>query len=96
MRLAAFFLLLAATLGAYRQPANAQQVSVLPAPNAGSTYVSVSRLELRVVFPRDTATTWGWPERIKAGHRALYDWMVSIDAVDGPRTLSMTVDGRFD
>ena len=96
MRFAAFFLLLAATLGAYPQPANAQPASARPAPNAANTYVSVSRQELRVVFPRDTATTWGWPARIKPGHRALYDWMVSIDGVDGPRTLSMTVDGRFD
>ncbi len=93
MRLAAFFLLLATTLGAYPQPTDAQQASARPAPNAAGTYVSVTRQELRVVFPRDTATTWGWPERLAPGHQARYDWIVSIDGVDGPKVLRMLVDG---
>ena len=90
---AAFFLLLATSLAVYPDSGVAQEPIRRATSNAASTYASVSRQEIRIVFPRDTATTWGWPHPIQPGHHARYIWSIRLDGVDGPRHLSMTVSG---
>jgi hypothetical protein len=78
-----------------RPHALAAQVPAAPStPNASSARVTVSRQALRAVFPRDTATAWGWPDLIKPGHQAHYMWSVYLEGVDGSRHLSMSVSAN--
>ncbi|HEX8394158.1 MAG TPA: hypothetical protein VF665_17575 [Longimicrobium sp.] len=58
---------------------------------AGSTRIFASRRELRVVFPRDTAREWGWTELEDRNYSPWYAWTVSIDGMDGPRSLSVNI-----
>ena len=61
-------------------------------PAAGdTTRVTVSRREVRVTFPRDTAGRWGWPERQDPANPPQYWWGVMIDGMDGPRFLELRV-----
>jgi len=56
--------------------------------------VIVSRREVRVVFPRDTAHTWGWSERKDQAYSRSYVWAVLVDGMDGPRILWARLDDR--
>jgi hypothetical protein len=55
-------------------------------------HVQVSRDELRIVFPRDTAHRWGWsaapPEPANAPR---YSWRMEVDAIQGLRDLRFDV-----
>ena len=53
--------------------------------------VRVSRREVRVVFPRDTSRTWGWAARTAPGYGPPYVWTMTVDGMDGPRTLAISV-----
>ena len=50
--------------------------------------VTVSQHEFRVLFPPDTATTWGWSGQSDPGYYPLYAWSVQIDGMHGPQRLS--------
>lgn len=63
---------------------------------AESARVVVSRRAVRVVFPRDTARTWGWSERRDQGYFPSYVWGVIVEGMDGPRILWARVDGHSD
>jgi len=53
--------------------------------------VQVSRDELRIVFPHDTAHRWGWSAApAEPPNAPRYSWRMEIDAIEGPR------DIRFD
>src|SRR5690348_15400199 len=60
------------------------------------TRVIVNRREVRVTFPRDTAHTWGWSERKDPGYYPFYIWSISVDGMDGPRSLSLHAGRRGD
>jgi hypothetical protein len=94
MRPTAVVLLLSNALGAPTSVADGQQPTGPSPPNASETRVTVSRLELRVVFPRDTATAWDFPEQLRPRYRSDYRWTVAIDGVDGPQHLEMTPNRR--
>lgn len=60
------------------------------------TAVIVSRREVRVAFSRDTAHAWGWPARRDPRSDPSYIWSISIDGMDGPRSLSVRADRERD
>ena len=49
--------------------------------------VTVSRREVRVVFPRDTTRGWGWSDRKDPEYYPVYEWGVMVEGMDGPRAL---------
>jgi hypothetical protein len=52
--------------------------------------VTVSRREVRVVFPRDTATRWGWPvETVRFSYP--YVWSMGLEGMNGYRDVTLTV-----
>ena len=53
--------------------------------------VRVSRHELRIVFPRDTARRWGWSAPLQPDYVPLYSWAMDVDAIEGPRTIRLAV-----
>jgi hypothetical protein len=53
--------------------------------------VTVSRREVRVVFPRDEGTTWGWSGLADPQYWPGYDWGMSTTGMDGPRSLRLMV-----
>ena len=59
--------------------------------------VHVSRHELRIVFPRDTARRWGWSGPPEPGYYVpRYTWQMGIDAIEGPRDIRFDVtDASF-
>lgn len=57
-----------------------------PAPR-----ITASRRELRVVFPRDTAGSWGWSDVLEYGSTPSYSWRVTVEGVDGPRSIFLYV-----
>ena len=61
-----------------------------------SPRVLASRREVRVVFPRDTARTWGWSEKRDQGYLPSYVWGVVVEGMDGPRILWARLDGHSD
>jgi hypothetical protein len=58
--------------------------------------VIVNRREVRVVFPRDTARAWGWSARKEPGYYPFYIWGISVEGMDGPRSLLARVDRERD
>jgi hypothetical protein len=70
-----------------------------PSPTAWTAalavHVTVSRREVRAVFPRDDGSVWGWSALADPEYRPYYDWAVSVDGMDGPRSLRLFV-GRSD
>ena len=58
-----------------------------------SASVVATRRELRIVYPRDTATRWGW-DRGEESWRA-YGWTLRSDAIDRSHSLALivTVEG---
>lgn len=58
-------------------------------PNAAR--VTVSRTLVRVEFAPDTSGFWGWSVRNDPGYRPMYTWSVLVGGMDGPQTLSLTV-----
>lgn len=64
-------------------------------PGDASTRVLVSMREMRVIFPGDTATRWGWSDRRESSYYARYTWRVLIDGMAGERTLVFST-GRTD
>lgn len=57
---------------------------------AGPVRVIASRTQVRVIFPRDTARTWGWPaEADRSGGG--YAWGVFVDGIEGGRSVSLHV-----
>lgn len=66
-----------------------------PAP-LEPVHVIVNRRELRVVFPRDTARAWGWSARKEPGYYPFYIWGISVEGMDGPRSLVARVDRERD
>lgn len=54
-----------------------------------STRVDVSRREVRVTFPRDTATRWGFADRRDPQYWPFYAWSISVHGMDGSRSLSL-------
>lgn len=59
------------------------------------TRVRVSREEVRIEFPRDTARAWGWSGATEPSYRAEYVWGVTVDAIGEPQTLMLRA-GRTD
>jgi hypothetical protein len=57
-----------------------------------SMRVLVSRREVRVIFPRDTARAWGWSASIADGYVPSYYWGVMVGSMDVPRIISLRVD----
>jgi alpha-tubulin suppressor-like RCC1 family protein len=58
-------------------------------PNAAR--ITVSRTLMRVEFAPDTSGFWGWSVRNDPGYRPLYSWSVLVEGMDGPQTISLTV-----
>jgi hypothetical protein len=56
--------------------------------------VLVSRREVRVVFPPDTAHRWGWTAKKANSYAPTYQWGIDIDGIDGPRSFGFGAD-RF-
>jgi len=56
-----------------------------------ATRVLVSRREVRVLFPAETSHRWGWSRRNAGENSASYAWIVSIDGIDGPRSLMLSL-----
>jgi hypothetical protein len=56
-----------------------------------STRVLVSRREVRVFFPAETTHRWGWSRRTGAASSAHYAWTASVEGIDGPRLLTLSV-----
>jgi hypothetical protein len=71
-------------------PAVARPRATTPEP----VRVLVSRREVRVVFPRDTARAWGWSERQDPKYVPLYAWSVTVEGMDGPRQLALMARRR--
>src|SRR5262245_128175 len=86
MPAATLLLLLTLTTAAVAQPGGSP-----PTPNASAVRAVVSRHELRVVYPPDTATTWTWASPTGLAYRTRFSWSVAIDGIDGPRRLEMIV-----
>lgn len=61
------------------------------ARNVRAARVLASRREVRIVFPRETATAWGWSELEDRDYQPSYEWGASIDGMDGERTISLHV-----
>lgn len=75
------------------------QASLLMAQGATSadssqTYVAVSRHEMRVFFAPDTSRAWGWSAPSDTTRRRSYSWSVTVEGLDGPRSLSLQVERR--
>src|SRR5689334_17271922 len=69
----------------------AQAATAAPADRERPT-VRVSRDELRIVFPRDTAHRWGWSaEPPEPANAPRYSWRMEVDAIQGPRDLRLDV-----
>jgi alpha-tubulin suppressor-like RCC1 family protein len=51
--------------------------------------VTVSRREVRVVFPPDDGKAWGWSALADPNYRPWYDWGISVDGMDGLRSLRL-------
>lgn len=73
-------------------PAGARAVA--DPPDVRATRVLASRDELRIVFPRETADAWGWSELADPAYRPAYHWGLTIQGMDGPRTLWLNVERR--
>ena len=58
--------------------------------------VLVSRRDLRVVFPKDTARAWGWPARKEESASPSYVWGIVVEGMDGPRILWARLDSHSD
>ena len=61
---------------------------------ADSIHVLVSRREVRVVFPRDTAHAWGWSDRKELGYSRSYVWGILVEGMDGTRVLWARLDDQ--
>jgi hypothetical protein len=61
-----------------------------------AAHVTVSRREVRVVFPRDDATTWGWSALKDPEYSPWYDWGIGNDGMDGPLSLRLTIGRSAD
>jgi hypothetical protein len=61
---------------------------------AVATRVLASRREVRVVFPSEPARAWGWPPRSDSSYAAAFAWGATVDGLDGPRSLVLTVPAR--
>ena len=69
-----------------------QSTRTEPRTDSDQPSIRVSRHELRVVFPRDTARRWGWsapPDPPTYAPR--YTWRMEIDAIEGPHDLRFDV-----
>lgn len=86
MLVATLLLPLTLTTAAVTQPGGSPAT-----PNATGVRAVVSRQELRVVFPPDSASTWGWSGPTGLAYRTRYSWSVAIEGLDGPRRLEMIV-----
>jgi hypothetical protein len=91
VRLGVLLLPIAASLAVHPDPVAAQDKGGLAAPNDSTTRVTVSRREVRVTFPRDTAGRWGWSDRQDPANPPQYWWAVMIDGMDGHRPLELRV-----
>ncbi len=54
-----------------------------------AAHVTVSRREVRVVFPRDDGTTWGWSGLADPEYSPWYDWGIGNNGMDGPRWIRL-------
>jgi hypothetical protein len=70
-------------------PGSAQATA--PRTDGDRPSVRVSRDELRIVFPRDTAHRWGWSAPLQPGFAPRYSWGMQIDAIEGPRYVHLDV-----
>lgn len=74
----------------------ATSLAAVPPPAADAAMqVLVSRREMLIRFPRDTATAWGWLASDANGYAPRYDWGVVIDAPDEPVSLDLMVYGEL-
>ncbi|HET7550675.1 MAG TPA: hypothetical protein VFK04_05250 [Gemmatimonadaceae bacterium] len=64
----------------------------VPRRSRDSTRVLVSRRELRVIFPRDTARAWGWSASRANDYRPWYSWSIGVSGIDGPGNIELRVD----
>jgi hypothetical protein len=62
-----------------------------PATASLAVRVTVSRRTVRVVFPRDDSRVWGWSALVDPEYQPWYDWAISVDGMDGPRSLRLLV-----
>jgi hypothetical protein len=65
------------------------------ATSIAAVRVTVSRREVRAVFPLDEGGTWGWSALVDPGYEPWYHWGISVEGMDGPRSLLLLV-GRTD
>ena len=59
---------------------------------AESVRVLVSRREVRIEFPKDTAHAWGWSDRKDEAYSPSYAWVIHVEGMDGPRSLWVRID----
>lgn len=85
------FRLIAPVLLAGCAPARAPEPVAAP---EGAVRILVSRSEIRAIFPRDTARSWGWDAPQDRDYLPRYAWSIGFDGMDGPRSLELTADGR--
>jgi hypothetical protein len=44
---------------------------------------------MQVIFPRDTADSWGWSERTDPNYQPSYRWLVLVDGMDGMQSINL-------
>jgi hypothetical protein len=72
-------------------PALAAPGARAPTATRERTRVLASRREVRIIFPTDTARAWGWSERNAPTYQPQYAWGVTVEGMDGTRTLVVRV-----
>lgn len=63
-------------------------------PAADSVEVLVTRIEVRIRFAPDTASSWGWPASTDTIQRLRYAWSATIEGTDGPRSFDLAVKAK--
>jgi hypothetical protein len=61
---------------------------------AAGTRVIATREQVRVIFAADTADAWGWPASEGNGSAREYEWSISVNGLEGARTVLLTVPQR--
>jgi hypothetical protein len=59
-----------------------------------NTRVIATREQVRVIFPADTMSAWGWPSSEGQGFAREYHWWISANGLEGGRSISLMVNRR--
>ncbi|MBW3656484.1 MAG: hypothetical protein KY444_10275 [Gemmatimonadetes bacterium] len=70
--------------------------ALITTASAAAPRVLASRREILVIFPRDTAVAWGWSELRDREYHPAYHWGISIEGIDGPRSISASIGRGYE